>query len=331
MNNELLFNFLDPNHNDQLKKLDGMKRKRLFEYLECFYLTLRPVLGFDKKITFGLEIEFENIRKDNIVYNLCQKGYNDCWHLVYDDSLHSGAEIISSILKDNQRTWNELTDICSLVEHDGRIGKNSGGHIHIGVQVLGSKRETWLNFIKLYSVYESIIFRFVYGNFLTERPDIVHYAKPIALKLLNDYPILEKYSLEEIITLINYGKYHAVNFNHISNFHQFIYGNTIEFRSPNGTLDPVIWQNNVHLFVKLLEYAKNSLYDIELVNTRYKTNLNTYSDLSYYRDIHLMQALELSDMIFSNNLDKLYFLRQYLKSFEVGTKSMQLAKRFTAK
>ena len=29
------------------------------------------------------------------------------------------------------------------------------------------------------------------------------------------------------------------------------------------------------------------------------------------------QALELCDMIFTNNLDKVYFLRQYLKSFQV--------------
>ena len=37
-------------------------------------------------------------------------------------------------------------------------------------------------------------------------------------------------------------------------------------------------------------------------------------------DIYLDEALELCDLIFNNNFDKVYFLRQYLKSFEINRK-----------
>ena len=42
--------------------------------------------------------------------------------------------------------------------------------------------------------------------------------------------------------------------------------------------------------------------------------------------IYLEQALELCDMIFTNNFDKVYFLRQYLKSFEVCKKNADYPK-----
>ena len=35
-----------------------------------------------------------------------------------------------------------------------------------------------------------------------------------------------------------------------------------------------------------------------------------------YRNIYLEQAIELADLIFKRNIDKIYFLRQYLKSFQ---------------
>lgn len=34
-------------------------------------------------------------------------------------------------------------------------------------------------------------------------------------------------------------------------------------------------------------------------------------------------------MLFTNNLDKVYFLRQYLKSFEIGNKILSITKPFT--
>ena len=127
-------------------------------------------------------------------------------------------------------------------------------------------------------------------------------------------------SLEAIFERIMYEKYSAFNLQNVefenSNF--FSSGNTIEFRCPNGTLNSVIWQNNVNFFTKLLLYCRSEKFNNDIVFQRKRINSNEYNSLIYYDEIFLDQALELCDMIFDNNLDKLYFLRQYLKSFEVS-------------
>lgn len=49
-----------------------------------------------------------------------------------------------------------------------------------------------------------------------------------------------------------------------------------------------------------------------------------------YDEINLKNALEFVDLVFDNNLDKVYFLRQYLKNFQDngGLKKTVMAKRF---
>lgn len=64
-----------------------------------------------------------------------------------DWTLCKGAEINSPILQDTKANWNNLNEVCLIVDSLASIGKNSGGHIHIGTQTLGNNRGSWLNFI----------------------------------------------------------------------------------------------------------------------------------------------------------------------------------------
>ena len=50
-----------------------------------------------------------------------------------------------------------------------------------------------------------------------------------------------------------------------------------------------------------------------------------------YDLIYVEDALEFADLVFDNNLDKMYFLRQYFKNFEVdlGKNYAKLIKKFT--
>lgn len=91
---------------------------------------------------------------------------------------------------------------------------------------------------------------------------------------------------------------------------------TIEIRCPNGTLEPVIWQNNVKFFGKLLEYAASNTYDKELIQI-------LGQDTS--PQINIEKAYALAQLIFNNELDKLYFLRQYIKDGK-QTKEKKLIK-----
>lgn len=147
------------------------------------------------------------------------------------------------------------------------------------------------------------------------------YAEPVTKVFWEDYEELKNkdVSLDEIIKKISHRCHQAVSFFHVSteNYNKLCNGNTIEFRCPNGSLNPAIWQNNVNFFVKLLIYSQSTSYNDDLVQKRHQLNLDKFAGLKWYDEIYLGQALELCDMIFTNNFDKVYFLKQYLKSFEV--------------
>ena len=318
---EPIFKYIKPNNNDKLSQMSGLDLQDLIILMDDFYLKLRSLLGFNQNITFGLELEFENAKKDQIDWQLRREFPNNDWQTRYDGSLDSGAEINSPILKDTKESWENLNKVCCITEPLASIGRNSGGHIHVGTQALGDNVNSWFNFMKMWSVYENVIFRFVYGTFLTARPSMSHYSMPIAKDLWKDYKRLkEKHAnLDTIIHKISCRRYQAVNFGNVSAkfAHKFSPKNTIEFRCPNGSLDAVIWQNNVNLFVNMLCYCKSLNFNDDLVQKRRKLNLDKYAKLNWYDEIYLEQALEFCDMIFSNNFDKIYFLKQYLKSFEI--------------
>lgn len=328
-NKNQLFEFINPQNNDELSLMSGIDLQELLYYLNNYYLELRKILGFDNNVTFGLELEFEKTKKSKIINELEKHNLNNNWEIINDNSLYKGAEITSPILKDNPNTWESLKAVCSIVNKNAVIGPNSGGHIHIGTQVLGSEKNSWINFIKLWAVYENIIYRFTYGDYLCARPNIQEYAIPISKELWNDYLRIKKFNLNIFKYICRpTSKYRALNFNNIS-FDTNKIKNTIEFRCPNGTLNPIIWQNNVNLFVNLLIYCRSPKYNDDIIEERKNIIKDKYSSLEWYEEIYLQQALELCDMLFTNNLDKLYFLRQYLKSFEFSKKELDLSSPFT--
>ena len=316
-----IFKFLNPNGNDKLTKMHKLDLQNLIILIDDYYIQLREQLGFEQYVTFGLELEFEDAMRERIVSKLNIAFPNGDWIIKDEPSLRDGYEINSPILRDTNKNWENLNKVCNIVERFATIGERSGGHIHAGTQTLGKKTNSWLNFIKLWSVYENVIFRFAYGSYLTARSNIKSYAAPCAKEFWNDYMLLKNsnVSLVDIITRIQHKRHQAVNFSkvYIPSCHKFEPNNTIEFRCPNGTSDAAIWQNNTNLFIKILEYSKSSLFNDDIIEKRHNLVFDKYNELKWYNEIYLDQALELCDLLFNNNFDKIYFLRQYLKSFEV--------------
>ncbi len=326
-----IFNYIKPNENNQFSTMSMDELHVLFKLLNDYYLDLRGKLNFKSIVTFGLEIEFEHAETSNIHYQLYHKFSDDDWHMKDDISLVEGAEITSPILRDSKETWRDLSNVCYIINKSATIDNKSGGHIHVGTQVLGDDKKAWLNFLKLWATYENIIYRFSYGEFATSRVGIMNYADMMADKFINDYHHFVDSSIDlcDILNVIAKNRNQAVNFGNVDDmqFGHFDLGNTIEFRCPNGTLNPIIWQNNVNLFVNLLLYSRSKLYNNGIIDSRMATPIDR--TLSAYNEIYLEQALEFCDMIFHNNLDKIYFLKQYIKSFEVGNRPLVKAKKFT--
>ena len=340
--NTELFQYVKPNNNDMFSLMSGADLQDLLYYLDNYYLELRNSLGFSNNITFGLEIECEDTYRSVIEEKLKKASLISTWPVKdeysFDDniflnaSLRQGLEISSPILTDTITNWNDLKTVCKIASECAVIGPYSGGPIHVGTQVLGSNTTSWLNFMKIWSVYENVIYRFAFGEFLSARSYMHTYAPPISKGLWQDYQKLKELTtleLPDIIKKIAHDRYQAVNFKNVIDFNSIKDKNTIEFRCPNGTLNPIIWQNNVNLFVHLLLYAKDENFNDDIIDKRKQENGDKYLNLELYGEIYLQQALEFCDMVFTNNFDKVYFLRQYLKSFQADTNLMTRSKEFT--
>lgn len=307
MNNDIskLYDVISPRDNEMISKLSESDILDFLNLINQYKLVLRDNIGVDLTETFGVEIECEYAKWEKISKKVLRN-----WGLYDDTSLLCGAELKSPILTDNKKNWLELNKMCSMLSKYSEIGINCGGHVHVGIQALKDSKEALINFIKLWVLYEHVIFRFSYGEFLGPRVKFNSQSKSVYdlfLEMCSNEdasPLCEK----KLVRLLSYNKHQAVNFRHYDTF------KTIEFRCPNGTLNPVIWQNNINLFVKILLYSSSLMYDEEKIKEKMGRTISSKTASKIYVD----DALEFVDLIFDNNMDKIYFLRQYLKSFEVS-------------
>lgn len=81
----------------------------------------------------------------------------------------------------------------------------------------------------------------------------------------------------------------------------------------------------------MLLSSRNKVIDEDFLNYKLSHEYIPYNENEYlYNNINLKNALEFVDLVFDNNVDKMYFLRQYLKNFQdnYGIKTAVKAKRF---
>ena len=313
------FSFITSTNNDSFSKLKGLDLKELLNQIVAFSLTYRDKLNLPKKVFFGTEIEYEDLNLDLVTKFISQ----NCprWDSKFDATVRSGGEVASKILSDNIICWDELQTTCQFLQSKNAYTKgNAGGHIHISPSILGVNKENWLQFIKTYIVYESVLFRFGYGEEIVGREKLNEYARPIADSLFKSLKELEssKDVIDILFALPTSNKYQAINFKNIDYYsvNEFKKNNTIEYRFPNGTVQEIIWQNNINALTKLMLAPSKKLIDIEYIDYKLKNErISSKNDFYRYNIVDLKNALEFVDMIFDNNLDKIYFLKQYIKDF----------------
>lgn len=326
-NNEKIYSFLNPDGNDELLLLDYKDQEELIKLLNLFMLVYRDKLNLRKNITFGTEIEFEVPLKkrydiQEVVHDELEEKYNS-WDIKQDFSKDEKLEVVPYILRDTKKTWIELKEVLNIIrKYTKKAGLDASSHIHFGSQIL-KNNDSLERFYKLWCIYEPIIFRFAYGEDLTHRRKIDDYAKMISR-------IIAMCNNEVYLEILNVSRNRAINIQNFTPTRGFKFDNTIEIRCPNGTLEPVIWQNNINFFARLLELSNIDKYDDKIDAIFYSKDLLSVN----YKTcdaIYLEDALMLSDLIFDNNEDKLYFLRQYTKGFEIVCKGNKKASSFILK
>ena len=301
--------------------------------LKDFFIPYRNNLGLSQNVYFGFEIEFKIPKYDDIYISefmdennaaeffLKEKKYNFSYDI--EGEINNHIELISPVLTDCENTWQELYNILNFIKNnDGNIDEETnlynsvscGAHVHVGRNIFDNNPTSWINFLKLWSIFEDHIFRFTNGEYYNLRDNGVKKAAKInniCIKILDDYNYFQEIDFSYLIN----NKINCINFNtpfinyeplnilkKISEPQLYDKSKTIEFRSPNGTLNEVIWQNNLNFFTKMLLSCASNDFDIEKMNYLYMNK-------------SIANEKDLCDLVFVDDLDKKCFLRQYYKDF----------------
>lgn len=291
----------------------------IIQELEQVKFVLRDSIGLDSSETFGIEIEFENVDLDDIKKI-------DKWTLKKDDTVtkgNVGGELISPILVDNEETWKQIDNNCRYLKNKNALTTSkTGSHIHIGSQILKENPNNIRKFLKTWELFENVIFYFAYGKDTMPRLSLMEQARPISRDLYrirnskNGYSQFGSYyDWYHFFQKKKFDKHAGINFMNYKGY-EMDEKNTIEIRCPNGTLDAAIWQNNINFFTTLLCKVTEPNFDEQLIDYYLDKKSAEEYDLLVYSVVDVEKAIALSDLIFDDRLDRIMFLKQYLKCFE---------------
>lgn len=172
--------------------------------------------------------------------------------------------------------------------------------------------EQRIDFMKLYSFYEDVIYRFSSGVNRELRESIEVYAFPIYYDFAE---LLSKYPDNPEMVLKNFSnkKLFGINLKNKTK------PNLIEFRTPNGTTNYHLWLNYINTFYYLMNAVKEANYDKELVDYFIKNFIEFNNDYEEffpygpYYNLNIEKGLQFANLIFDDDYDKIHFLKQYIK------------------
>ena len=136
----------------------------------------RPILTIPTDINFGLEIEIEDIDHDLIVKQV-QEEFGTSFKVKKDVSLRKdyNAEIITPVLQNTKETWEMLKKLTELIKTLKPTYDNCSFQINYDASLLPTIEDK-IRFIKLFAVYEDIIYRFSKGEDYSYRDSLIDYA-----------------------------------------------------------------------------------------------------------------------------------------------------------
>ena len=312
------------NYQGDLSKLSKKDLEYLFLLLKDYQLQYKECLGIDEKISFGVEVEFEDILLYYVTKELKQYPKFRYWSCIPDkscsykiDDFVVGGEVVTPILHDIPIDWKMLSAAVEILKKLGANStKRTSLHVHVGGQIFGEDIKNVVRFVKVWCIFEAVIFKFACGEDKDFRPNILYFAHPIseAVKLKCKYipGFLENLLIPKGL---GFDKKWAISF---QNYYDLIseeeVNNMLEIRIANGTLKKEIIQNTIYFYLKLMLYVMSDKYDEALINSLFQKL--RVKDFSKYSEIYAKEALMLADLIFDNTFDKINFLKQYVKKEE---------------
>lgn len=215
----------------------------------------KKTLKIPSNMTIGIELEAEGQKAR---YLKTTRKIFGRWTAKAEPTLREGVEVVSPILKNTEEDMYSIAMVCEIMKaFDLRVNERCGGHIHFGADFLGNDIKAWENFYRIYSECEEIVYKMSNKKNELPREGTLIYAKQTNEILDVLYPkgevkLESQECFEKLIKVLQITRHRGVNVMNLGKEGK----NTVEFRIPNGSLDPNVIKENITLYGSLLRVAK---------------------------------------------------------------------------
>ena len=322
------------------------------DYLKKIKLKERDNL-LVKDISFGCEFEFNGISEE-FAETICKDLNNTSKNnFEISDDITVDAEIKTSILRNNKETWQEIKKLLFILNNlNTYVDERTASHIHVDTNKIDTRQQL-STLIKTLCIFEPIIYRFGYGietkavdriyekkghstltrilnpkevqSFINELDNNYHNHNKLTQSYLDfiynkvfyrpgfnfrEFDIFKIIPKQQFINLINQKKQKT-------EYYQEYYipqNNNIEFRNFNGTLNYIIWQNNVDLVTRIIHGIANKKIDFDKIS---------YLFDSYPKEAHEFYK-GVNKKYIINNLKNRKEYNKYIDAFEIDNNPLVL-------
>lgn len=304
---------------------DAQIRNDVLKRLKVNSRETKSKINIPPEMTVGIEIESVGSMSKQ-VQDLKSFILGD-WEAKKDGSLsdidgNPGVEVTSPILHGNDpEINNKISYIANFLINEGQFVNNScGGHVHIGADYF-KDYESYQNLVDLWVNCEQIFY--IISNQVGEVPrkNIAEYAKPISKSYERsieegqvDFTEIE--TLRDIERQLNLAskRCNSLNFNNLSDYEK----HTIEFRLPNGTVNPDTWIENINLFGNTLkkcqEITQIRKKDKDALTPQEKSELKLFNSL-VFGDLSMDdRAKVLINFVLPENQQQVFHNRYFVNS-----------------
>ena len=318
-----------------------MEREKYIKELKLLNEKYQNAIKLQREVKFGVEIEFSDALKDDVIetvnkyINKIEKDKSSkylIWNVTDEltvqkriDGKIYGGELVSPIFENDYQSWEKLKKIerCFKLENFS-FNDNCGFHVHFDTfsfRNIGNMKFR-RNLLKMWMLFEDIIYRTAYGYTNIERKNILKHALPTNyyiyknINCFNDdnifYDFLKRYAKER-----NYGL-------NLSNLHlEGIYigeKHTYEIRCANALENLFLMQNTIKFYLNFFNYCDSRNFDEEYVNYLLKSFEPMF--INRFREEKFDKALSLANLIYEDEIDKMLFMKQYLKCMNEPKKEL---------
>ena len=263
-------------------------------------MEFRSKLTLPHKANFGLELELDKVDLLE-VRELVGRNIGGDFSVKNDKSLTTGmnAEINTPVLRNSKATWELLKRMGELLKKINASYDRCSFQVNFDGSLLPSVEDR-VKFLKIYAMYEDIVYRFSKGEDSTYRDSLEEYASPIILTLKGVLSI----NNDAVVEMFSNQKRYGICFKSRD-------CDLIEFRTPNMTDNVCLWQNYVTFFYYLLNLVHSGKINMREVD-EYISNYSRIYILENYEKEKEEKALQLSKKLFCNSTDRINFMHQYL-------------------